>query len=167
MEDCVGGFNQGNVVVNMAYGDIECHGQIWIVGEGVGYHGFHRGMVVIGLVLGELAYDEPFELWQYAFETKLIEDALYLVDWLGHVFDEEDGAGLYDVERSGDEVGYDGKVAAEQLAFSMPGMVEGMRLEGVGREIALKNAEEGVVILIARAEGYLLGHGRMDAGYAL
>lgn len=132
MEDCVGRFYHGNVVVNMAYGDIECHWQIWIVGEGIGYHGLHCGMVVVGLILCELADDESFELWQYAFETKLIENALYLVDWLGHVFDEEDGAGLYDVERSGDEVGYYGKVTAEQLALGMAGMVQGMWLEGIG-----------------------------------
>lgn len=132
MENGVGGFYQGYVVVDVAYGDIECHGQIGIVGEGIGYHGFHCGMVVIGSILCELADYESFELWKHALESKLIKDALYFVDWLGHVFDEEDGARLYDVERSGDEVGYDSKVAAKQLALGMAGMVQGMRLECIG-----------------------------------
>lgn len=110
-----GGFDEGEVVVDVAYGGVEGYGEA-VGGHGVAYHGFHVGVCGVGLVVGELADDEASYVVEKAAEPQLVEDSFDFIDWFRHVFKEEDCVGLENVVGGVDELGEHCKVSAQECA---------------------------------------------------
>lgn len=159
-----GGLDDGDVVVDVADGGVEGD---WVAvgGDHVGYHALHGVVTVVGLIACELAHDETCEARQHAAETQLIHDALYLVDGLFDVLDEEDGAGTDYVVGRVDEFGYHGQVAAQQSARGCAGAVERVGLPGVYGLIAAQDGHLRGIVLVVGAESKVLAHVAVHTGY--
>lgn len=148
---------------DVTYRGVEGDG-IFVAGDHIADHLFHGLVAFVGLVVGELADDESAEFREHSAELQLIEYALYFIYWLGDVFDEEYGAGLYHVVGCVDEFGEDGEVAADERACFDAAAVEFVRWEGVDGSLAAEDGEKRGVVGVAVAEAYVFGHRAVDAG---
>lgn len=112
---------EGVVVGDVADGEAEGYGggEVGEGGEEAVDHGLHVGVVGGGPIVGEAADHEAADAREYAAQAQLPEDALYLIDGLGDVFDEEDGARADGVEGGADEAAEYSQISAYNGAFGL------------------------------------------------
>ena len=161
-------FHYGEIAVDMPDGEVKRHRiivrlhkarnhtvEVLVrVGAGVGEH-------TVEVIASELPHYQSLQLGQHASEPQLIEQSLYPIDFLAHIFNKENGVGLQQIVIGANERRQHRQVSAHNHSLSLAAAVEWVRGDVVGRERA--TAGNGVHRLahlaLGAKVGELLRHG--------
>lgn len=152
-----GRFDEGEVVVYVAYGYVEGYREL-VGRHGVADHGLHIGICGVGLVVGKLADDETSDIVEKSAQTELVEDSFDLVYRFRYVFEEEDRVGFQYIVGRVDKFGEHGEVASEKSAGGYAEAVVFVRWKGICRPVAAQESEERRRIRVGGAFHDLSGH---------
>lgn len=158
-------FHKGEVALNVTEGSIEGNGE-GVRADHPCYHLLHGFAICVRLIEGELAYYEPGNAIKYAGKAEAMKNAFNFVDWLGYVFNNEDGAvEPYYIIRSGGKGVEHCEIAANEWSGNRAGAIErGSRPPDGGHPSGGKNVKKCAVGAIgwSARQGKFLGHGGVD-----